>query len=130
MQLKGDDTGAVKSNEQMPQLKQSGVQKGAHLCPTRKAGGGWWRVTQLCPSLCDPMEYSPQAPLSLGFSKQEHWSGLPCPPPGNLPNPEMEPASLASPALAGGLFTTGATWQAQKGTSRLGKSKITSLSFI
>ena len=35
------------------------------------------------------------APLSLGFSRQEHWSGLPCPPPGNLPNPGIEPSSHA-----------------------------------
>ena len=47
-----------------------------------------------------------QAPLSVGFSRKEHWSGLPCPPPGDLPDPEIEPASLMSPALAGGFFTT------------------------
>ena len=40
-----------------------------------------------------------QAPLSMGFSRQEYWSGLPCPPPGDLPDPGIEPASLASPAL-------------------------------
>ena len=42
----------------------------------------------------------------MGFSRQEHWSGLPFPPPGVLPNPGMEPASLGSPALAGEFFTT------------------------
>ena len=42
-----------------------------------------------------------EAPVSLRFSRQEHWSGLPCPPPGNLPDPGIEPASLTSPALAG-----------------------------
>ena len=42
-----------------------------------------------------------QAPLSMGFSRQEYWSGLPCPPPGDLPNPGIEPTSLMSPALAG-----------------------------
>ena len=47
-----------------------------------------------------------QAPLSMGFSRQEYWSGLPFPPPGDFPNPEMEPASFVSPALAGGFFTT------------------------
>ena len=47
-----------------------------------------------------------QAPLSMGFSSQEHWSGLLCPPPGDLPDPGLEPRSLASPALAGGFFTT------------------------
>ena len=40
-----------------------------------------------------------QAPLSLGLSRQEYWSGLPCPPPGDLPNPGIEPASPATPAL-------------------------------
>ena len=40
-----------------------------------------------------------QAPLSMGFSRQEHWRGLPCPPPGDLPDPGVQPASLTSPAL-------------------------------
>ena len=53
-----------------------------------------------------------QAPLSMGFSWQEYWSGLPCPPPGDLPNPGIEPTSLMSPALAGGFFTTSTTWEA------------------
>ena len=56
-----------------------------------------------------------QAPLSMGFSRQEFWSGLPCPPPGDLPNPGIEPASLMSPALAGGFFTTSATWKSRPG---------------
>ena len=50
---------------------------------------------QLCPTLCDPMDCSPQAPLSMGFSRQEYQNGLPFPPPGDLPNPGMEPGSLA-----------------------------------
>ena len=45
-------------------------------------------------------------PLSVRFSRQECWSGLPCHPPGGLPDPGIEPASLRSPALAGGFFTT------------------------
>ena len=53
-----------------------------------------------------------QAPLPMGFSRQEHWSGWPCPPPGDLPDPGIEPVSLKSPALAGGFFTTSATWEA------------------
>ena len=44
--------------------------------------------------------------LSMGFSRHEYWSGLPFPPPGDLPNPEIEPMSLLSPALGGSLFTT------------------------
>ena len=46
-----------------------------------------------------------QAPPFLGFSRQEHWSGLPCPLPGDLPDPGIEPMSLSSPALSGGFFT-------------------------
>ena len=53
-----------------------------------------------------------QGPLTKGFSRQEYWSGLPCPPPGDLPNAEIEPASLMSPALAGEFFTTSTTWEA------------------
>ena len=58
-----------------------------------------------------PWTAAHQAPLSMGFSKQEYWSGLPCPPAGDLPDPGIEPASLTSPALAGGFFTTSATWE-------------------
>ena len=47
-----------------------------------------------------------QAPLSMGFSRQGCWSGLPFPPPGDLPNPGIEPESLVSPALAGRFFIT------------------------
>ena len=53
-----------------------------------------------------------QAPLSMGFSRQEYWSGLLCPPPGDLPDPGIEPTSLTSPALAGRFFTTSPTWEA------------------
>ena len=42
---------------------------------------------------CDPVDCSRRAPLSMGFSRQEYWSGLPCPPPGDLPNPGTEPRS-------------------------------------
>ena len=52
-----------------------------------------------------------QAPLSMGFSRQEYWSGLPCPLPGDLSGPRIEPTCLASPALAGRFFTTSATWE-------------------
>ena len=48
-----------------------------------------------------------QAPLSMGFSRQEYRNGLPFPPPGDLPDPGIETASLASTPLAGGFFTTG-----------------------
>ena len=53
-----------------------------------------------------PCTVAHQAPLFMGFSRQEYWSGLPFSSPGHLPNPQIEPASLVSPALAGGFFTT------------------------
>ena len=58
-----------------------------------------------------PWNVAHQAPLSKEFSRQEFWSGLPCPPPGDPPYPGIEPASLKSPAQAGGIFTTIATWK-------------------
>ena len=51
-----------------------------------------------------------QAPLSMGFSRQEYWSGWPCSPPGDLPDPGIKVKSPMSPALAGGFFTTSTTW--------------------
>ena len=53
-----------------------------------------------------------QAPLSMGFLRQEYWSGLPCPSPGNPPDPEVKPASLTSPVLASGFSTISTTWEA------------------
>ena len=53
-----------------------------------------------------------QPPQSMGFSRQEYWSGLPCPPPGDLPFTGIKPASLMSPELAGRFFTTNTTWEA------------------
>ena len=53
-----------------------------------------------------------QAPLFMGILRQEYWSGLPCPPPGDLPDPGIETVSLLSPALAGRFYTTSATWEA------------------
>ena len=49
---------------------------------------------QWCPTLCDPMDCSCQSPLSMGFSRQEYWSGLSCPPPGDLPDPGIKPTFL------------------------------------
>ena len=53
-----------------------------------------------------------QAPLSMGFSRQEYWSGLTCPPPGDLPDPGMKPVPLMYLALAGGFFTISTIWEA------------------
>ena len=53
-----------------------------------------------------PWTVAYQAPLSMEFSRQVYWSGLPFPPAGDLPDPGIEPIPLASPALSGGFFTT------------------------
>ena len=54
-----------------------------------------------------------EAPLSTGFSRQEYWTGFPCPPPGGLSEPGIEPTSLTSPALIGGFFTCSTIGEAQ-----------------
>ena len=56
-----------------------------------------------------PWTIARQAPQSMGFLGQEYWSGSPCSPPGDLPDPGIKPTSSASPALAGGFFITWAT---------------------
>ena len=67
---------------------------------------------QSCPTLCDPMDCSPPHSSVHGIFQQEYGRRLPFLPPGDLPNPGIKPTSLASPALAGGFFTTSATWKA------------------
>ena len=52
-----------------------------------------------------------QAPLYMGFSRQKYWSGLPCPPPGDVPDPGIKPESPTSPALAGRFSITSTTWE-------------------
>ena len=81
-------------------------------------------ASPICPSVCMLSRFScvwfcvtlwsvaHQDPLSMGFSSQEYWSGLSCPPPGYLPDPGIEPMSLMIPALAGRFFITNATWEA------------------
>ena len=59
-----------------------------------------------------PQTVTHQAPLSMAFPRQEYWSGSPFPPPGDRPDPEIEPGSPRSPALTGGFFTASATWEA------------------
>ena len=70
--------------------------------PTASFGKSCWlylqsesesEVAQSCPTLCDPWTVAHQAPLSMGFSRQEYWSGLPFPSPGDLPDPGIEPRS-------------------------------------
>ena len=60
---------------------------------------------ELCPILCDPYTVACQTPLSMGFSRQEYWSGLPFPTPGDLPDPGIKSVSLVYPEFEGRLFT-------------------------
>ena len=74
-------------------------------------------VCPLSPFSCVQLFLTPgtaacQASLSMGFSRQEYWSGLPFLPPGDLPDSGIKPISLVPPAVAGGVFITGATWEA------------------
>ena len=63
------------------------------------------QLLQSCPTLFDLWTIAQQAPLSMGFSRQENWSGLLCPPPGDLPDPGIEPISPVVPALQARFFT-------------------------
>ena len=62
-------------------------------------------LTQLCPSLCDPMDYSPPGSSADGISQVRILSGLPCPPPGDLLNPGIEPIVSYVSCIAGGFLT-------------------------
>ena len=67
---------------------------------------------QLCPTLCDPMDCSQPGSSVHGDSADKKEEGLPCPSPGDLPDPGIESVSPLSSALVGGFFTTRATWEA------------------
>ena len=71
-----------------------------------------WCVLSRVHLFVTPWTVAHQAPLPLEFSRQEYWSGVPFPTPGDLPDLGIEPASLVSASLAGGYFTTRATWEA------------------
>ena len=92
-----------------------------------KIWGTWWKWTKSglwwCWHVCEsqlscvqlfetPRTVGHQTPLSMGFSRQEYWSGLPCPPPGDLPDPGLEPESLVS--CIGRQVLPRATWEAQR----------------
>ena len=79
-----------------------------------------WMVVELsCLSrvqlFATPWTGAHQAPLPMGFSRQEYWNGLPFPSPGDIPNPGIEAVSLISPVLAEVFFTTSTTWKLQSG---------------
>ena len=94
----------------MPLHTQWGAHRAKRTCLTRIM------CVLRCSVVSDsasPWTIAQQAPLSLGFCQQEYWSGVPLPPPGDLPNPGIQPVSPTYPALAGRFFTTSATWEAQ-----------------
>ena len=104
-------------------------------CPLRE---GFWSPgrtvvfcchlgTQSCPTLCDPMAVAYQASLSMGFPRQEFWSGLPLPSPGDLPEPGIKPVS---PALTGRFFYHWATREALPGRIPLVKWYLSQISLI
>ena len=70
------------------------------------------KLFQLCLTLCNSLDCSPPGSSAHGILQARILEWVPCPPPGDLPNPGIEPISLTSPALAGGFFTTNATWEA------------------
>ena len=70
-----------------------------------------WKLCVLSPTSLVPWTVTHQAPLFTKLSRQEYWSGLPFPPPGDLPNTRIEHMSLVSPALVSGFFTTSTTWE-------------------
>ena len=76
--------------------------------------------------LVNPWTVARQAPLSMGLPRQEYWSGLPCPPPGDLPIPEIKPGSSASPAFGRQILYQWVTWEAplHKGICSVNFSKL------
>ena len=95
------------------ELYECAVLKAPPPSPVKPSDDCVCLVAQMGPLLCGPMECSPPGSSVHGiFSRQEHWSGVPFPPPGDLPNPGINPRimSFVSPALASGFFTTSATW--------------------
>ena len=71
------------------------------------------KLLQLYLTLCNPVDCSPPGSSVHGILQQEYWSGLPCPPPGDLSNPGIEPLFLMSLALAGKFFIASTTWEAK-----------------
>ena len=68
-------------------------------------------VTQSCLTLCDPWTVARQAPLPMGFSRQEYWNGVPFPTLEDLPDPGIESTTCLSPTFEGKFFATSATWK-------------------
>ena len=78
---------------------------------------------QSCLTFCNPMDCSPQAPLSMEFSRQEYQSGLPFPTPGDLPDPWIKSTFLMPPVPAGGFFSTASPGKSYRSKEHLIKWK-------
>ena len=94
-----------------PRTKDMGIslgkgRRGVIILPTTPGGGGV--VAKSCPPLATPQNVPCQAPLSVEFSRQEYWSGLPFPSPGDLPDPEIKPRS---PALQANSLPHSIRWE-------------------
>ena len=113
-QLKGDTTAEVHPTLGTVSVQWAVQFLGKHVQQFKAACACVLRLFSHVPLCATPWTTVRQAPLSKGFSRQEYWSGLPCPLPGNLPDPRTEPESLVSPALAGRFFTTSAPREALK----------------
>ena len=87
-------------------------------------------VTESCATLGDPMDYSWPGSSVHGFPRQEYWSGLQCPPPGDLPKPGIQPVSFMSPALGDGFFTTSTTWEAHFSDNTYRNRKCVHITFF
>ena len=81
-------------------------------------------------SFVTPWIVAHQAPLSMGFPRQDYWSGLLFPSPGDLPDPGVEPASLVSPELADGFFITSCTPEAYEECGRVTNVRLGGWGFI
>ena len=98
------------STEKRPREKGCGWDCSFRICQKQsKLEHTQCAVCQVTSVMSDSLQLygAHQTSLSMGFSRQEHWNGLPCPPPGDLYDPGIYLVSLMSPALAGGFFTTG-----------------------
>ena len=84
------------------------------ICDVLRESNSQSQKVKSCPTLWNPWTIACQAPLSMGLSRQEYWSGLPCPPAWELPDPGIEPGCLIFPALAGRFFITSATWDSHR----------------
>ena len=89
------------------------------ICIQVRREGTCAKSLQSCLTLCHPMDCSPPGSSVHGNVQSKILSGLPCPPPGVLPNPAIELTSFTSPALAGSFFTTSATWEARRRHGRI-----------